>query len=103
MIKFSSNWIEVNWNSYLLFIEYSEDYDKKVPRRDPDVRIKTEPDRVPEVRIKSEPNESKWDKVDFGSKQKVKEEAPKEPEKPSMELSGKLLEDTNVFNGVVIK
>jgi len=83
--------------------KYSEDYDKKVPRRDPDVRIKTEPDRVPEVRIKSEPNESKWDKVDFGSKQKVKEEAPKEPEKPSMELSGKLLEDTNVFNGVVIK
>jgi len=31
------------------------------------------------------------------------EEEQKEPEKPSFELSGNLMQDTNVFNGVVIK
>lgn len=49
-----------------------------------------------QVRVKSEPKDSKG----FG---KVPEEDIKEPEKPTFELSGKLLEDTNVFNGVVIK
>lgn len=34
---------------------------------------------------------------------KPAEEEVKEPEKPSFALSGKLMEDTNVFNGVVIK
>jgi len=93
--------------------KHSDDYDRKVPRRDPDIRVKSEPDRVPENRIKSEPNRvpenriksepNDQDKKTFGSTQNANEEEAKEPEKPSMALSGKLLEDTNVFNGVVIK
>lgn len=47
-----------------------------------------------QVRVKSEPKDSKG----FG-----KDDDNKEPEKPTFELSGKLLEDTNVYNGVVIK
>ena len=38
----------------------------------------------------------------FGGKVENEEEQ-KEPEKPSFELSGALMQDTNVFNGVVIK
>jgi len=91
--------------------KHSDDYDRKVPRRDPDTRVKsdpdtrvkTEPDRVPENRIKSEPNDQDKKTFGLGSTQNVNEEEEKEPEKPSMALSGKLLEDTNVFNGVVIK
>jgi len=81
--------------------KHSDDYDKKGPRRDQEFRVKSEPDRDPEIRVKSEPHDQ--DKKTFGSTQNSKEEAEKEPEKPSMALSGKLLEDTNVFNGVVIK
>ena len=60
----------------------------------------------PEVRVKSEPNERvkpqlKDDekKDTFGSSEKNEEDV----EKPNMALSGALMEDTNVFNGVVIK
>jgi len=56
-----------------------------------------------QTRIKSEPRAGESSK--FG-KQEVKNEDNEdsnEPEKPNMSVSGKLLEDTNVFNGVVIK
>jgi len=65
----------------------------------------------PEVRVKSEPNENEKksfgnsqeiDKKGFGNPPTVKEETTNDPEKPSMALSGKLMEDTNMFNGVVI-
>ena len=53
-------------------------------------------------RVKSEPIEDESKK--FGKPSKpMNEEEQKEPEKPSFELSGNLMQDTNVFNGVVIK
>ena len=52
--------------------------------------------------MKSEPFED--NRKSFGAAGKVEnEEEIKEPEKPSFELSGALMQDTNVFNGVVIK
>ena len=62
-------------------------------------RIDERKDKDPDTRIKSEPKENSEPSA-FGG---VKSEDDKEPEKPSFALSGKLMEDTNVFNGVVIK
>ena len=56
-------------------------------------------DRDHRTKVKSEPRDE--DRKDFGKD--VKEEEPKEPEKANFELSGALMQDTNVFNGVVIK
>ena len=54
------------------------------------------------TKVKSEPFED--NRKSFGAAGKVEnEEEIKEPEKPSFELSGALMQDTNVFNGVVIK
>merc|ERR1711997_939600 len=80
----------------------------KDERRGKSHHVKKEPDddhgkarrREPEIRVKSEPTENV--KKGFGSSQTEKDEPGKEPKKPSMALSGKLMEDTNVFNGVVI-
>ena len=53
-------------------------------------------------KVKSEPIEDESKK--FGKPTvPTNEEEQKEPEKPSFELSGNLMQDTNVFNGVVIK
>ena len=51
-------------------------------------------------RIKTEPKDEYEQKTGFG-KGNVTDST--EPDKPSFELSGKLMEDTNTFNGVVIK
>lgn len=59
-----------------------------------------EHDRRKEVpaKIKTEPRDD-----DKRGKFKKDDEPVAEPEKPSFALSGKLMEDTNVYNGVVIK
>ena len=60
-------------------------------------KVKVEPSKV-----KNEPVEEESKK--FGRPSvPTNEEEQKEPEKPSFELSGNLMQDTNVFNGVVIK
>ncbi|KAK2582784.1 hypothetical protein KPH14_005048 [Odynerus spinipes] len=50
--------------------------------------------------MRNKEEEPQWGKVSTKDKSKV---APQEKEKPSFELSGKLLEDTNTVNNVVIK
>lgn len=56
-----------------------------------------------QVRIKSEPRADESNKFGRAEMKKEDNENSNEPEKPNMAVSGKLLEDTNVFNGVVIK
>ena len=70
-----------------------DDHDKR--RHDPPVKSE------PNERVK--PHFKDDEKRDtFGSSEK-KEEDVADVEKPNMALSGALMEDTNVFNGVVIK
>ena len=75
----------------------------KARRREPEIRVKSEPTENVKKGFSSSQTERENDKKAFGSSQTEKDEPGKEPEKPSMALSGKLMEDTNVFNGVVIK
>lgn len=56
-----------------------------------------------QARIKSEPRADESNKFGRAEMKKEDNENSNEPEKPNMAVSGKLLEDTNVFNGVVIK
>jgi len=74
----------------------------KARRREPEIRVKSEPTENVKKGFGSSQTERENDKKAFGSSQTEKDEPGKEPEKPSMALSGKLMEDTNVFNGVVI-
>ena len=75
----------------------------KARRREQEIRVKSEPTENVKKGFSSSQTERENDKKAFGSSQTEKDEPGKEPEKPSMALSGKLMEDTNVFNGVVIK
>jgi len=83
-----------------------EDSDRHRIKSEPraDVKSKWEDSDQSRQRIKPEPRDE--DRSKFG---KIKNEevesvgAEVDAEKPSFALSGKLLEDTNVFNGVVIK
>eukprot|EP00093_Oithona_nana_P000951 00951.XXX_983_156_1 [CDS] Oithona nana genome sequencing. len=72
---------------------------KKEPRHHHDDH---EGGRCHRTKVKSEPPEDDRRHKNFGGKVENEEEQ-KEPEKPSFELSGALMQDTNVFNGVVIK
>ena len=83
-----------------------EEYDRHRIKSEPraDVRSKWEDSDQSRQRIKSEPRDEDGRK--FGKIKNEEEEsvaADVDAEKPSFALSGKLLEDTNVFNGVVIK
>uniref|UniRef100_A0AC34FW40 FHA domain-containing protein n=1 Tax=Panagrolaimus sp. ES5 TaxID=591445 RepID=A0AC34FW40_9BILA len=62
--------------------------------------------RIEEIHVKEEPipwNEFPAPKPHDPNSGKPKEEEPVEKEKPSLKPSGKLLEDTNMVNGVVVK
>lgn len=65
-------------------------------RSDYQYRQKKSPE---EVKVKKEPS-PEWGKPNVNNENKLK---PQEKEKPNFELSGKLTEDQNTVNGVVIK